>query len=149
MRCSGGHSIVERLGVDRLDRVAPLGDRGHLGDRDRRGAAATSRPCRARSAGERRARREELGERDVDVGGRRAEGARRLAEVLAARRGAQRDAPGVLDVREELLRERQRSGHRALRGREVRPRALDRSDRAGHVRRSGVGERGRAARCRD
>ena len=96
--------------VDRLDRLPPLGDRRAPRRSRSRAGGATTRATASRSSRSVGTGGEELGERDVHLGGRGAERPGRSAEVLTGGRRAQRHPPGVLDARQELLRE----GERAL-----------------------------------
>jgi hypothetical protein len=77
----------------------------------------------------------------VHVGGGRAQRVRTIPEVFSACGRVQGDAPGILDTGKELLRERKRAGHCAVRGGQIRPGTLDRADRLRHVGGSRVGQR--------
>ena len=125
MRCSGGQSTSSARAYTASiasRRSAIAGTSAIAIARRRRHVAAVA----SRSAGCGRAGGEQLGERQVHLGGRGAEGVRALAEVLAARGGVQSDAPGVLDAGEELLREGERARHGPVGGRSgpaTRPRS--------------------------
>ena len=84
---------------------------------------------------------ERRGEADVDVRRRLAQRTGRLGEVVAGGRGAQRHPPGVLDAREELLREDEVAAEPAVAGRRVGPLAGDGAHDVRDLRRAGLGER--------
>ena len=116
-----GHSICSARSYTASMAARRSAIAGHLGDRDREAPPPRRRGGRAIRVLARPGR-EELGEREVDLGGRRSERAGLIAEVLRMRGRAQRDAPRVLDVRKELLR----------RPRAIRTRCPAPSTRSGH-----------------
>ena len=117
--------------IGRSDGGRVRGDLGDLGDRDRE----PTFPGGARRVTDRRlglGAREQPRERGVDGGGGGTERSRALGEVLARASGTTGDAPGVLDIGQELLREGERAGCGGAG--EADPLAFGRAHGARHVR---------------
>ena len=125
---------------DRGDPVLVRREGRHLGRGGDVAPAHAARPWRRSPRGRPARCGSTCGQAGVHLGGRRAELARRVGEVLAVGDGAQRHPPRVLGAGEELLGEGEVAVCRASPSTAAASRADACPTMAGHARRAGLGE---------